>query len=240
MTRLMAFLRANPLSWMLLALPATLVAQWLGWQPVAIFALAAIGIIPLASYIGRATEELAVHTGPRTGALLNATFGNAAELIITIAAVRAGLLELVKASITGSIIGNLLLVLGFAMVVGGVRHGPQTFNKIDASRNAILLVLAVIALAIPSIFGLSMGVRPPVTVTEAGSSPIEALSLGVAIVMIALYALGLFDACAAEAGSGRAGEPCLGHTAQDGDVPLDDCSVHCRPGNFNRGRGLAE
>ncbi len=194
MKRVMAFLRANPLSWMLLALPATLVAQWLAWQPVEIFALAAIGIIPLASYIGRATEELAVHTGPRTGALLNASLGNAAELIITITAVRAGLLELVKASITGSIIGNLLLVLGFSMVVGGVRHGPQTFNKIDASRNAILLVLAVIALAIPSVFSVSMGVPPPVTVTEAEGSPIEALSLGVAIVMIAFYALGLFDA----------------------------------------------
>jgi Ca2+:H+ antiporter len=194
MKALGAFLKQNPWSGLLLALPLTFAAQRLTWQPVIIFALAAVGIIPLAAYIGRATEDLATRTGPQTGALLNATLGNAAELIITIAAVRAGLLELVKASITGSIIGNLLLVLGFAMVVGGVRHGVQTFDKTNASRNAILLVLAVIALGIPSMFSVSMGVRVPTTVAEAGGSPVEALSLGVAIVMLAFYALGLFDA----------------------------------------------
>ena len=156
----------------------------------AVFALAALGIIPLASFIGRATEDLAAHTGPQAGALLNATLGNAAELIITITAVRAGLLELVKASITGSIIGNLLLVLGFSMVVGGVRHGVQTFNQTNASRNAILLVLAVIALGIPSVFSPPWERAAPVTVTEAGHSPIEALSLGVAIIMLAFYAPG--------------------------------------------------
>jgi Ca2+:H+ antiporter len=192
--RLQQALARDPLSILLLALPVTLTAQFMGWPPVAIFVLAAIGIIPLASFIGRATEDLATHTGPQLGALLNATLGNAAELIITIAAVQTGLLELVKASITGSIIGNLLLVLGFAMVVGGVRHGAQTFNKTNASRNAILLVLAVIALVIPSVFSVSMGVAAPQTVSEAGHSPVEALSLGVAVVMLALYALGLFDA----------------------------------------------
>jgi Ca2+:H+ antiporter len=189
----LAFLRENPLSALLLALPLTWLAQSSGWSPVVVFALAAVGIVPLAAYIGKATEELTAHTNPQLGALLNATLGNAAELIITIAAVRAGLLQLVLASITGSIIGNLLLVLGLAMLVGGIRHGVQTFNKTNASRNAILLVLAVIALAIPSVFSASLGV-PPLTVTEAGSSPLEALSLGVAIVMIALYALGLLDA----------------------------------------------
>jgi Ca2+:H+ antiporter len=194
MSRIQSFLRVEPLSWMLLALPLTLAAHLLDWSPIVTFGLAALGIIPLSSYIGRATEDLAIHTGPRTGALLNATLGNAAELIITIAAVRAGLLELVKASITGSIIGNLLLVLGFAMVVGGVRHGLQTFNKSNAGRNAILLVLAVVALGIPSVFSASMGETAPMTVSEAGHSPVEALSLGVAIIMIVLYALGLFDA----------------------------------------------
>jgi Ca2+:H+ antiporter len=194
MSRIQSFLKAEPLSWLLLALPLTLAGELLGWSPIVTFALAALGIIPLASYIGSATEDLALHTGPRTGALLNATLGNAAELIITIAAVRAGLLELVKASITGSIIGNLLLVLGFSMVVGGVRHGLQTFNKTNAGRNAILLALAVVALGIPSIFSASMGEAPPITVSEAGNSPVEALSLGVAIIMIVLYALGLLDA----------------------------------------------
>jgi Ca2+:H+ antiporter len=193
MKRILGFLKENPLFLLLLALPLTLVAQSLGWSPAAIFALAAIGIIPLASYIGVATEDLATHTSPQVGALLNATMGNAAELIITIAALRAGLLELVLASITGSIIGNLLLVLGLSMLVGGIRHGVQNFNKTNASRNAILLVLAVIALVIPSVFSVSLG-APPLTVADAGHSPVEALSLGVAIVMLVLYGLGLFDA----------------------------------------------
>jgi Ca2+:H+ antiporter len=186
MTPLLSFLKKNPLIILLLALPLTLAAQLLGWPPVAVFALAALGIVPLASYIGEATEDLAYHTNPRFGALLNATFGNAAELIITITAVRAGLLELVKASITGSIIGNLLLVLGFAMAAGGIRHGVQKFNKRNASRNAILLALAVTTLIIPSVFSK--------TISETGSAHVETLSIGVAIIMLALYGLGLFDA----------------------------------------------
>jgi Ca2+:H+ antiporter len=194
MRRFRNFVSKNPLSVLLLALPLTLMAELLRWSPVAVFILAAVGIIPLASFIGQATEDLAAHTEPRLGALLNATLGNAAELIITIAAVRAGLLELVKASITGSIIGNLLLVLGFAMAVGGVRHGTQKFNQRNASRNAILLVLAVIMLVIPSVFSTSLGSAAAVTLNAAGSSPVELLSLGVAVIMLAIYALGLFDA----------------------------------------------
>ena len=186
MNRLPSFLKKNPLILLLLALPFTLAAQLLGWPPVAVFILAALGIIPLASYIGEATEALATHTSPRFGALLNATLGNAAELIITITAVQAGLLELVKASITGSIIGNLLLVLGFAMVAGGVRHGTQKFDKKNAGRNAILLALAVTALIIPSVFSQ--------TISETGNANVETLSIGVAIIMLVLYGLGLFDA----------------------------------------------
>ena len=187
MTRFGEYLAKNPLHALLLALPAALAAQLLGWSPVALFILAALGIVPLAAIIGDSTEDLAAHTGPRVGALLNASLGNAAELIITIAAVQAGLLELVKASITGSIIGNLLLVLGFSMALGGIRHGTQTFNKANASRNAILLVLAVTTLIIPSLFSQSIE-------QANGSTSVEALSIGVAIVMILLYALGLFDA----------------------------------------------
>ncbi len=190
MKRFQGFLSKKPLAFLLLALPFTLAAQLLGWPPVAVFGLAALGIIPLASTIGDATENLAFYTGPRVGALLNATLGNAAELIITTAAVRAGLLELVKASITGSIIGNLLLVLGFAMAAGGIRHGTQKFNKKNASRNAILLVLAVTTLIIPSVFSQS--------ISAAGSSALEALSVGVAIIMLALYGLGLFDSFRAQ------------------------------------------
>ena len=187
MTRLRAYIAENPLYVLLLALPVVLAAQFLGWSPIALFGLAALAIVPMAGIIGDATEDIAAHTDPRMGALLNATFGNAAELIITITAVRAGLLQLVIASITGSIIGNLLLVLGFSMTLGGIRHGTQTFNKANASRNAILLVLAVTTLIIPSLFSQSIELA-------SGSSSVEALSIGVAIVMIALYALGLFDA----------------------------------------------
>ncbi len=204
MNRLGTFFANNPLSILLLALPLTLAAQLLGWTPVAVFILAAVGIIPLASTIGDATEDLAAHTDPRVGALLNASLGNAAELIITITAVQAGLLELVKASITGSIIGNLLLVLGFAMAAGGIRHGKQTFNKTNASRNAILLVLAVTALIIPSIFSQSISIN--------GSTSVEALSIGVAIVMIVLYGLGLFDAS-------RTPDSPLSHKVTEADLP---------------------
>jgi Ca2+:H+ antiporter len=186
MKRINHYIREHPLSLLLLVLPFVAVGEVLGWSPVAIFVLAALGVIPLAAYIGEATEALAAYTTPRIGALLNATLGNAAELIITIVAVRAGLLELVKASITGSILGNLLLVLGFAMVYGGAKHGIQTFNRRQASRNAILLVLSVMALAIPSLLSHYIG---------ADNDPkVETLSIGVASIMIVLYALGLIDA----------------------------------------------
>jgi Ca2+:H+ antiporter len=204
MSRVGKYIAENPLHILLLALPLVLAGQSLGWTPVAMFLLAAVGITPLASIIGSATEDLAAHTGPRIGALLNASLGNAAELIITVAAVQAGLLELVKASITGSIIGNLLLVLGFAMAAGGIRNGTQTFNKTNASRNAILLVLAVTTLVIPSLFSQS--------IQENGSQSVEALSLGVAVIMIVLYALGLFDAS-------RAPESPISHRVSPEDLP---------------------
>jgi Ca2+:H+ antiporter len=186
MKKVKGFISENPLIFLLLSLPLVLAAELLGWPPLAVFILACVGIIPMAAYIGETTEALAVYTGPRIGGLLNATLGNAAELIITIVAVRAGLLELVKASITGSILGNLLLVLGFSFIVGGVKHGLQTFDRRNASRNAILLILAVVAMVVPSLFSHSIG--------PEGSPKVEALSLGVALVMIVLYGLGLLAA----------------------------------------------
>jgi Ca2+:H+ antiporter len=169
---------------LLCAIPLAILANLLGWGDLWVFVLTAIGIIPVAGFIGQATDALTHYTGPRVGGLLNATLGNAAELIITIVAIRGGLLELVKASITGSILGNVLLVLGMSMVVGGIRHGTQYFNRRQAGNNAILLVLAVVALLIPSLLSSSIGPRSSVKV--------EALSLGVALTMIVLYALGLF------------------------------------------------
>ncbi|MBE0699416.1 MAG: calcium/proton exchanger, partial [Anaerolineaceae bacterium] len=124
---------------------------------------------------------------------LNATLGNAAELIITLVAVQAGLLELVKASITGSILGNLLLVMGMSMVVGGARFGTQTFDRRQSGNHAILLTLSILALVIPSLFGHAMlgSTGNWINDETAFTVQIEALSLGVAVVMIVLYGLGI-------------------------------------------------
>jgi Ca2+:H+ antiporter len=119
---------------------------------VAIFVVSALGIIPLAGLMGRATEELAERLGQGVGGLLNATFGNAAELIIAGIALRAGLFDLVKASITGSIIGNVLLVFGLSALAGGLRYPTQRFNRTAASQGSTLLVLSGIGLVVPAIF----------------------------------------------------------------------------------------
>lgn len=151
-----------------------------GGGDVAIFATSALAIIPLAGLIGRATEEIAARTGPQIGGLLNATLGNAAELIITIFALREGLVELVRASIIGSILGNLLLVMGLAILLGGLKNGLQTFDRRAASMNATLLILAFMALAIPSLFDATF-----VENQEFASELL--LSEGIAVILIALY-----------------------------------------------------
>jgi Ca2+:H+ antiporter len=165
---------------LLIFAPLAIAGKFLNWPPVIIFVAAALGVIPLADLIGEATEELAIHTGPRLGGLLNATLGNAAELIITIFAIKEGLIDLVKASIAGSILGNLLLVLGMSALAGGLKNGPQTFNRRHASLNSTLVVLAVVALIIPSLF--SAAIAPDLN-AEKNFSEI------VAVVMILLYAL---------------------------------------------------
>jgi Ca2+:H+ antiporter len=200
--KIIAFLREDPLSILFIAFPLAILAKYAGWGPLWTFTLSALGVIPMAQYIGLATEALAKITGPRVGGLLNATLGNAAELIITIVAIREGLLELVKASITGSILGNLLLVLGMSMVLGGARNGRQNFSQRQASNNAILLALAVVALLIPSLLSHSIGAD--------NSLEVEALSLGVAAVMIVLYALGILFSFLNDAGPASAA---AGHTA---------------------------
>jgi len=182
--KILSFFIKKPVNFLLLAIPLFMLAEILHWGELWVFISSALSMVPLAGFIGESTEVLAVYSGPRIGGLLNATLGNAAELIITIVAIKAGLLELVKASITGSILGNVLLVMGMAMLLGGFRNGVQRFDRYHASRNAILLVLAVIAMIIPSVLSGSIG---PDT-----SPRVEALSLGVALIMIVLYALGIF------------------------------------------------
>jgi Ca2+:H+ antiporter len=174
----------NPLYWLLLCIPLAAVLAALAVAPHWILLASAAAMIPLAKLIGDSTEALAARTGPRIGGLLNATLGNAAEFIISIVAIREGLLELVKASITGSILGNLLLVLGLSMIAGGMRHGTLTFDRRNATNDSVLLVLAVLALGVPSLFSqASEGIVSPLHV--------EVLSLGVALLMIVLYVMGL-------------------------------------------------
>lgn len=183
MRQLFETIKQRPLTLLLVALPLAILAEVLHWGEVWVFILSAVAIIPFAELIGEATESLADYTGPRIGGLLNATLGNAAELIITIMAIREGLLELVKASIAGSILGNLLLVMGLAMVLGGVKHGVQTFDRRQASRSAILLILAIMALVIPSLFSHYIGLET--------SLRVETLSIGVAVTMLIIYGLAL-------------------------------------------------
>jgi Ca2+:H+ antiporter len=171
---------------LLIFVPIAIIADFiLHLDPVLVFIFAALGVIPLADLIGEATEELAIHTGPKLGGLLNATLGNAAELIITIFAIREGLLDLVRASITGSILGNLLLVLGLSILLGGLKNGLQIFDRRTAGLNATMLILAVVALTIPSLFD--------VAIQESRAAELG-LSEGVAVIMIILYGLSVLYA----------------------------------------------
>ena len=175
--------RADIIFLVLLAfVPATVVAAWLHagtW----VFVLAALALIPLARWIGTATEAVACHLGPGLGGLLNATFGNAAELIIGIAALRAGQTAVVKASITGSILGNLLFVFGAAVLAAGLKEPRPKFNATAALSSSALMYLAVVALVMPDLFHATLGA----SVTHL----MRPLSLLVSIILVVLYALSL-------------------------------------------------
>jgi len=177
------YFKNNPIAILLISFPFAIISEALNWGSIWVFIFSALAVVPLAGYIGKGTEALASYTGPKIGGLLNATLGNAAELIITLIAIKANLIELVKASITGSILGNLLLVFGFSMLLGGIKNGKQQFDKQQASNHVILLTLSILALAIPSLFSHSIG--------PVGSMEVEILSLGVAVIMMILYGLGL-------------------------------------------------
>lgn len=169
---------------------AYLVHYWIGkgqsWEPTATFTLAALGVIPLARLMGEATEHLSGRAGPTWGGLLNATFGNAAELIIAVIALAKGLNEIVKASLTGSILGNLLLVAGGAMVVGGWGREKQTFSRANAESSSGLLLLAVAAMLVPAIFHYSYRAADPLlTEHEHG------VSIGTSLILLLVYGLGL-------------------------------------------------
>jgi Ca2+:H+ antiporter len=162
--------------------------------PVVVFGAAALAVIPCAAVMGEATEAIAARTGPGIGGLLNVTFGNAPELIIAFFALLEGLQEVVKASIVGSIIGNILLVMGAAMVVGGWTRQKQTFSQTAANAQSAMLTLALAALIFPAIFQLIHGGGLPAVGEERVDfgSDLEQLSLGVAIVLLLSYAAGLW------------------------------------------------
>ncbi len=171
------------LSILLLFVPISIAAHFLEWGSAVVFITSGLAIIPLAAWMGTATEEIAVVAGPSLGGLLNATFGNATELIIALIALNAGLVSVVKATITGSIIGNLLLVMGFSMLLGGLRYKEQDFQPIVARVNASAMNLAVIAILLPT----------AVDATSAGIDPVtlQRLSVAVAVVLILVYGLTL-------------------------------------------------
>ncbi|HEY3412940.1 MAG TPA: calcium/proton exchanger [Armatimonadota bacterium] len=180
--------RANRLNVLLAFVPVSIVLEWLHLSPTLVFVSSCLAIVPLAGLMGGATEDVAGRIGSTWGGLLNATFGNAPELIIAMLALRAGLPGVVKASITGSIIGNLLLVVGLAVLLGGIRHKTQSFNQHSAGLHSSLLVMSVLALMVPAVFvrsapGLIGGNRDP---------RVESLSLAVAGVLIVVYGLSLF------------------------------------------------
>ncbi|HXG24410.1 MAG TPA: calcium/proton exchanger [Chthonomonadales bacterium] len=167
--------------------PISVILSFTHAQPVLVFITASLAIIPLAGFMGIATEELAKYFGPSLGGLLNATFGNAAELIIVIMAVRADELDLVRASIAGSIIGNILLVLGLSIFLGGLKYKVQKFDENVAGAHTVMMVLAVIAIFTPSLFVHAI----PGTPDTAANPRVENLSLWMSGLLIALYLGGL-------------------------------------------------
>jgi Ca2+:H+ antiporter len=174
-------------------IPAAIVLELAGAEATVVFAASALGIVPTAALMGRATEELAARSGPGIGGLFNVTFGNAPELIIALFALNEGLQEVVKASIIGSILGNVLLVMGAAMFLGGLRRERQTFNATGASVQSTMLMLAATAMMMPAIFELVEGKglpKPSEELVQYGST-VENLSLAVAIVLMLTYAAGL-------------------------------------------------
>ncbi|MDR6999122.1 calcium/proton exchanger [Neobacillus niacini] len=165
-----------------IGVPLSIIGTLLHWSSILLFIIYCITIIALASFMGRATESLAIVAGPRIGGLLNATFGNAVELIISIFSLKAGLIGIVLASLTGSVLGNLLLVAGLSFFVGGLKYKRQEFNIYDARHNSGLLMFAVmIAFVIPEVFSMNMDEGKKLT-----------LSVGISIILIILYLAALF------------------------------------------------
>jgi Ca2+:H+ antiporter len=179
----MGFLFESWLNALLIFAPISLLLEVIHADPVWIFFGSALSIIPLAGLLGTATEQLTARVGAGIGGLLNASLGNAAELIIALAALREGLHDVVKASLTGSVIGNILLVLGAAMLAGGLRHERQKFNRTAAGTNASLLLLSAVGLVVPALFHF--------TASQRGVAIERELSFAISVVLFLIYLLNL-------------------------------------------------
>jgi Ca2+:H+ antiporter len=177
------FAAENLLNWLLVFVPITAWLHFTHAGAVPVFVCACLGLLPLAGWMGRATEHLSTHVGEGVGGLLNGTLGNAAEFIIAFMALREGHVEVVKASITGSIIGNILLVFGLAALAGGLKRGAVKFNAQGASTSSTLLFLSAMALVVPSIFHGVVGADHETS--ERG------LSFDISLVLLAVYALSM-------------------------------------------------
>ena len=186
MKPLLEEIRDNPLLWLLVLVPAVFATQLLKPDAhTALFVLSVLAIVPLAALLSRATESVSARTGDAVGGLLNATLGNLTELLIALAALRAGQYVLVKASIAGAIVANSLFMLGASLLAGGLKHRVQSYNRENARLQAGLLVLATIALLIPSLLAETDSVKPP-------AEFIQILSLSLSVLLVATYGLGLF------------------------------------------------
>ncbi|MBP1736174.1 MAG: cax [Oscillospiraceae bacterium] len=172
------------LRYLLIFLPISLIGELMGVSKPLIFVFSALSIIPLAGIMGEATEAISCYAGPRIGGFLNATFGNATELIIAFFAMKAGLFDVVKASIAGSVIGNILLVLGLSMLVGGTKYKTQYFNQKTIDVTASMLLFAVIGLSIPAVFTHTVD-------ASLLTTRYEGLSVVVAVIMFVIYLLSL-------------------------------------------------
>ncbi|MGA8563210.1 MAG: calcium/proton exchanger [Nitrososphaeraceae archaeon] len=187
MLKTLKFSKSSAIYFLLVFAPIAVVLNLVGADHLILFAMAIIGLIPLAKLIGDSTEHLATHYGATLGSLLNVTFGNAAEIIISVVAINAGLIELVKASITGSILGNIMLIFGLSLIAGGVKHKEQIFNRENAGLQSSLIFLAIIGLAIPTI--LSTTVLKPIDLVS--QVKLQILSDVLAIVLICVYVAGI-------------------------------------------------
>ena len=231
----------HPLDVLLLAFPVALVMRYAGANDLWVFCISGLAIVPLAGLMGRATESLAVTLGAGLGGLLNATFGNAAELIIALFALSKGpqMYPLVKASITGSIIGNVLLVLGLAITAGGLRHQFQHFNRTAATMGATLLTLATVGLIMPTLYYFVFASVRPLDAKQLET--VEFLSEEIAAILALVYVLSLvfmfvthrqiYDVSHTRSGETKAEEQLQEEAAMGARHGIDGARVS------NRGRG---